>query len=86
MTQIGGWPGNCTNTFMLRLIKRPFIIRTRFEALFIIYALALGAAERGKEYVHQYPGRIGWIIFGACLLAVLMAGAKIFDAITAQRD
>jgi len=54
--------------------------------LFIIYALALGAAERGKEYVHQYPGRIGWIMFGACLLAVLMAGAKIFDAITAQRD
>jgi hypothetical protein len=49
-------------------------------------ALALGAAERGKEYVDQYPGRIGWIMFGACLLAVLMAGAKIFDAITAQRD
>jgi hypothetical protein len=71
---------------MLSLIKRPFIIRTRFEALFIIYALALGAAERGKEYVDKFPGKIGWIMFGACLLAVLMAGAKIFDAINAQRD
>jgi hypothetical protein len=71
---------------MLSLIKRPFIIRTRFEALFIIYALALGAAERGKEYINEFPGKIGWIMFGACLLAVLMAGAKIFDAINAQRD
>jgi len=34
---------------MLSLIKRPFIIRTRFEALFIIYALALGAAENGAK-------------------------------------
>ncbi len=86
MTQIRDWPGNCTAFVMLSLIKRPFIIRTRFEALFIIYALALGAAERGKEYVHEFPGRIGWIMFGACLLAVLMAGAKIFDAINTQRD
>lgn len=71
---------------MLRIIKRPFTIRTRFEALFIIYALALGAAERGKEYLYQFHGKLGWVLFGACLLAVLMAGAKIFDAIHTQRD
>lgn len=71
---------------MLRIIKRPFVIKTRFEALFIIYALALGAAERGKAYVDQFPGKIGWIMFGACMLAVLMAGAKIFDAVNSQQD
>lgn len=71
---------------MLRIIKRPFVIKTRFEALFIIYALALGGAERGKAYLTQFPGKIGWIMFGACLLAVLMAGAKIFDAVRTHRD
>lgn len=62
-------------------IKRPFIIKTKIEASFIIYALALGAAERGKDYIERFPGNFGWILFLACMLAVLMGGAKIFDAI-----
>ncbi len=66
---------------MLAKLKRPFIIKTRFEAAFIVYALALGAATRGKAYIGEYPGWMGWVLFSACLLAVLMAGAKIFDAI-----
>lgn len=86
MAAICVWPGNCLIQSMLRILKRPFIIKTRFEALFIIYALALGAAERGKAYVDQFPGKIGWIMFGACMLAVLMAGAKIFDAVNYQQD
>lgn len=86
MTQIQGWPGICFYFDMLSMIKRPFVIKTRFEAVFIIYALALGAAERGKAYLDQFHGKIGWIMFGACMLAVLMAGAKIFDAVNTQQD
>lgn len=41
---------------MLRKIGRLFVIKTRFEAFAVIYALALGAVERGHAYLGQYPG------------------------------
>ena len=41
---------------MLGKIGRLFTIKTRFEACLIIYALALGAVERGSIYLTQYPG------------------------------
>lgn len=66
---------------MFKRLARPFVIKTRVEASFIVYALGLGAAERGQHYLTQFPGKFGWVLFSACLLAVLMAGAKIFDAI-----
>lgn len=36
---------------MLRKFGRLFIIKTRFEAFAVIYALSLGAVERGKAYL-----------------------------------
>ena len=36
---------------MLRKISRLFVIKTRFEAFLIIYALALGATEDGEAFV-----------------------------------
>lgn len=68
----------------IKKIKRLFIIKTRFEAYAIIFALGLGASERGKHYFDQFPGFGGWLLFFACNLAVLMAGAKIMDAIRAD--
>ena len=65
---------------MLRKIARLFIIKTRFEALAVIYALALGAVTRGADYLDQYPGVGGWLLFLACTGAVFMAGAKILEA------
>jgi hypothetical protein len=64
-------------------IKRLFIIKNRFEASAIIYALGLGAIERGQIYLTQYPGYGGWLLMLACTGAVFMAGAKIFDALRA---
>ncbi len=64
-------------------IKRLFIVKNRFEACMIIYALGLGAIERGEIYLHQYPGYGGWLLFSACTGAVFMGGAKIFDALRA---
>ncbi|MFC4254816.1 hypothetical protein GRI97_05225 [Altererythrobacter xixiisoli] len=66
---------------MLRKIFRLFVIKTRFEALLIIYALALGATARGTHYLQDYPGFGGKLLFLACTGAVFMAGAKILDCL-----
>ena len=66
---------------MLRKVSRLFVIKTRFEAFLIIYALALGATARGAHYLQQYPGFGGKLLFLATTGAVFMAGAKILDAV-----
>ena len=71
---------------MLRKIARLFVIKTRAEALIIIYALALGACERGIAYVERFPGWGGWLLFLACTGAVFMAGAKILDCLRHERE
>jgi hypothetical protein len=66
---------------MLKKVARLFVIKTRCEAFLIIYALALGATERGTHYLQQYPGYGGDLLFLACTGAVFMAGAKILDCL-----
>ena len=66
---------------MLRKIQRLFQIKTPFEAYLIIYALALGAVERGSVYLHRFPGFGGKLLFAACTVAVFMAGGKILDCL-----
>ena len=41
---------------MVRKISRLFVIKSRLEAFVIIYALALGASERGAHYLTDMPG------------------------------
>ena len=65
---------------MLRKIARLFVIKTRFDAMAVIYALALGAITRGMHYLDQYPGVGGYLLFAACTGAVFLAGAKIMEA------
>lgn len=64
---------------MLRKLGRLFVIKTRWEAIFVIYALALGAVDRGFHYVERFPGFGGWLLFAACTGVVFMAGAKLMD-------
>jgi hypothetical protein len=66
---------------MLKKVARLFVIKTRWEAFLIIYALALGATERGTHYLAQFPGFGGKLLFLACTGAVFMAGAKILDCL-----
>jgi hypothetical protein len=68
---------------MGKRIKRLFMIKTRFEASLVIYAMALGAVERGGIYLRDYPGYAGWMLFAACTGVVFIGGAKIFDAVRA---
>lgn len=70
---------------MLRKIGRLFVIKTRFEASLIIYALGLGAIERGKVYLDTFPGVGGWLLMAACTGSVFLAGAKIFDCIRHEK-
>ena len=70
---------------MLSKVSRLFVIKTRLEAFLIIYALALGATERGAHYLTQFPGWGGKLLFVACTAAVFMAGAKILDCLKYER-
>ncbi len=70
---------------MLRRITRLFVIKTRWEAFLIIYALALGATSRGAHYMDLYPGTGGKLLFLACTGAVFMAGAKILDCLRYEK-
>ncbi len=66
---------------MVRKIGRLFVIKTRFEAWLVIYAIALGAVERGRHYLETYPGWGGWLLALACTGVVFLAGAKLLDSV-----
>lgn len=71
---------------MLRKIGRLFVIKNRFEAFVIIYALGLGAATRGFAYLEKYPPYWGEALFVAACTAVLLAGAAILDGLKAKKE
>ena len=66
---------------MLSKIGRLFQIKTRLEAWLVIYAIALGAVERGRLYLETYPGFGGWLLALACTGVVFIAGAKLLDSV-----
>src|SRR6476469_6507072 len=66
---------------MLRKVGRLFTIKTRFEAGLVIYAIALGAVERGRHYLETYPGWGGWLLAVACTGVVFLAGARLLDSV-----
>ena len=65
--------------------SRLFVIKNKIEAAVIIMALTDGAVERGTHYLALYHGAMGKALFGACLLAVFMAGGRIFDGVRVYR-
>ena len=66
---------------MLKKIGRLFVIKTRVEAWLVIYAIALGAVERGVHYLNTYPGFVGWLFAAACSGVVFVAGGKLLDSV-----
>jgi hypothetical protein len=70
---------------MFAAIRRLFTIKTRFEAFLVIYALALGACERGTHYLGQYPGFGGKLLLLACTGSVFIAGGMILDNLALKR-
>jgi hypothetical protein len=78
-------PVNTEGSKMFGKLSRLFVIKTPVEAYLIIYALALGAVERGTIYIHRFPGFGGKLLFLACTGAVFMAGAKILDCLKHEK-
>ncbi|WP_345719342.1 hypothetical protein [Qipengyuania aestuarii] len=62
------------------------MIKTRWEAYLIIYALALGAMTRGAHYTEIYPGWPGYVLMAATAGAVFIGGAKILDALRYEAE
>ena len=62
-------------------LARLFTIKTRTEVWLVIYALSLGAVERGRHYLEVYPGYGGLMLALACTGVVFLAGAKLLDAV-----
>ena len=65
----------------MRKFARLFIIKNRLEACAVIYALALGAIERGLHYLEVYPGYAGWMLMTVCPIAVIMAGSRLLESV-----
>ena len=70
--------------FMRIRLARLFTIKTRTEALFLTYAIAVGAIERGLHYTAQYPGSSGYVLALACLGVPFVAGAKLIDSVNVE--
>jgi hypothetical protein len=66
---------------MLKRLGRLFTIKTRWEAWAVIWAISLGAVERGKAYLQVYHGAVGWMFFLACTAVVFIAGPKLLDSV-----
>ena len=62
-------------------IARLFTIKTRTEVWLVIYALAMGAVERGRHYLEVYPGNMGMVLALLCTGVVFLAGAKLLDSV-----
>jgi hypothetical protein len=67
---------------MLKRIGRLFVLKTRTEVWLVIYAIAVGAIERGQHYLAIYPGTFGLLLALASTGVVFLAGAKLLDAVT----
>ena len=67
---------------MRKRLARLFTIKTKWEAWFVIYAIALGAIERGRHYMEIYPGFGGYLLALACTGVVFLAGGKLLDSVT----
>jgi hypothetical protein len=65
----------------LKKIGRLFTIKTRVEAWLVIYAIAVGAIDRGRVYLETYPGWGGWMLAVACTGVVFIAGGKLLDSV-----
>lgn len=65
----------------LAKLGRLFVIKTRFEAWAVTYAIAVGAIERGRHYLQLYPGWEGWMLAVVCTGVVFIAGAKLLDSV-----
>ncbi|CAN5241024.1 hypothetical protein BH10PSE13_BH10PSE13_18980 [soil metagenome] len=71
---------------MIWKLRRLFVLKTKFEVFLVIYALALGASERGIVYLDHYPGWGGKLLALACTGSVFLAGGLMIDAVDMREN
>ena len=81
MAERRDWHNVCLTMTMHLRLARLFTIKTRTEALFLTYAIAVGSIERGLHYIDQYAGYAGFVLAAACLGVPFVAGAKLIDSV-----
>ena len=81
MAEHRGWHDVCLTMSVGKRIARLFVIKTRFEAYLVIFAIAMGAVERGRRYLEIYPGNAGYLLALAATGVVFVAGAKLLDSV-----
>lgn len=81
MAELHHWHDVCLTMSMLKRLGRLFVIKTRFEAFLVTYAIAVGSIERGQHYMQQYPGFGGYLLALACTGVVFVAGGKLLDSV-----
>ena len=81
MAELRHWHGVCLTMIMFKRLARLFTIKTRLEAFLVIYAIAVGAVERGLHYMQQYPGTGGYLLALCCSGVVFLAGGKLLDSV-----
>jgi hypothetical protein len=67
-------------------MRRLFTIKSKFEAFLVVYALAMGAVERGIHYMDLYPGFGGKLLALACTGSVFLAGGLMIDAVEMREN
>lgn len=81
MAELRDWHGVCLTMSMGKRFARLFTIKTRFDAYLVIFAIAMGAVERGRHYLEIYPGNLGWVFAALATGVVFVAGAKLLDSV-----
>ena len=81
MAELRHWHDVCLTMSMFKRVGRLFVIKTRFEAFLVIYAIAVGAIERGQHYMQQFPGYGGYLLALCCTGVVFLAGGKLLDSV-----
>ena len=81
MAELRHWHDVCLTMSMLKRLGRLFVIKTRFEAFLVTYAIAVGAIERGQHYMQQFPGYGGDLLALCCTGVVFLAGGKLLDSV-----
>jgi len=81
MAELRHWHDVCLTMSMFKRLGRLFVIKTRWEAFLVIYAIAVGAVERGQHYMQQFPGYGGYLLALCCTGVVFLAGGKLLDSV-----
>jgi len=64
---------------VLRALIGIDIIRERWMALLITFSVAQACGIKGFEYLAQYPGWLGWLLFALSPLTAVVVGINLLE-------